>query len=154
MMDRPEPLNERNFTVYKTLQNIKPVSLVLIFYASCFFAGCGEPILPRMQTGQVAPNSVEFFEGDFEALSRGNAIYLGSCANFCHEYSLPEGHRLNLFDCSWIYSDSNEDIASVIVKGVKGTRMPGFGDNFPEAQDLKKVVAYLRSSRRSCELIL
>ena len=119
MMDRPEPLNEKNFTVYKTLQNIKPVSLVLIFYASCFFAGCGEPILPRMQTGQVAQNSVEFFEGDFEPLARGNAIYLGSCANFCHEYSLPEGHRLNLFDCSWIYGDSNEDIASVIVKGVK-----------------------------------
>jgi mono/diheme cytochrome c family protein len=102
----------------------------------------------------VAPGSVEFFQRDPKALVRGNAIYLGSCANFCHEYSLPEGARLNLFDCSWVYGGTNAEIAGVIRKGLKDKRMPGFGDNFPEEHDLNKVVAYLRSKEGSCDAIL
>lgn len=146
--------NGKNCAVDTALQNTNCRSLVLILFALCFLVGCGDSFLPGLQNVQVAPDSVEFFQEDPEALIRGNAIYLGSCATFCHEYSLPEGDRLNLFDCSWIYGDTNEEIAGVITKGVKGTRMLGFGDNFPEAHDLKKVVAYLKVEKESCDSAL
>ena len=146
--------NGRYCALNKTLPNFNCRLFVLVIFASCFLVTCGDFFLPGSQNVQVAPGSVEFFQRDPKALVRGNAIYLGSCANFCHEYSLPEGARLNLFDCSWVYGGTNAEIAGVIRKGLKGKRMPGFGDNFPEEHDLNKVVAYLRSKEGSCDAIL
>lgn len=150
-MDDLGALNGRCCAINKILRNSNYWTLVLVLFASCVLVACGDSFVPGSQNVQVTPGSVEFFQEDPKALIRGNAIYLGSCANFCHEYSLPAGARLNLFDCSWVYGDTNEEIAGVIRKGLKGTRMLGFGDNFPETLDLNKVVAYLRSEEGSCD---
>ena len=123
----------------------------LIIFALGFLLSCGDSSPSGTETLQVEQNSVRFFQEDPEALMRGNAIYLGSCANFCHEYDLPNGNRLNLFDCHRIHGASIEEVSDVIRQGVEGTRMLGFGDNFPKPHDLKKLVAYLRSQNKSCD---
>ena len=39
----------------------------------------------------------------------------------------------------------------MITNGVLGTRMVGFGSNFPEGDnDLWKVIAYIRSNQQAC----
>jgi mono/diheme cytochrome c family protein len=100
---------------------------------------------------------VEQYMNDDMALLRGEAIYAGSCASFCHGLT-PEiageefGSAANLFDCQWKYGGSDEEIFSTVVTGVAGTGMVGFGSNFPEGDDdLWKLIAFLRSKQGSCE---
>ncbi len=100
---------------------------------------------------------VEQYMNDDLALLRGEAIYAGSCASFCHGLT-PEiageefGSAANLFDCQWKYGGSDEEIFSTVVTGVAGTGMVGFGSNFPEGDDdLWKLIAFLRSKQGSCE---
>lgn len=100
---------------------------------------------------------VQQYMQDDLALLRGEAIYVGSCASFCHG-ATPEiageefGSAANLFDCEWKYGGSDEEIFNTVVTGVTGTGMVGFGSNFPEGDDdLWKLIAYLRSKQVPCE---
>jgi len=100
---------------------------------------------------------VQQYMDDELALLRGEAIYEGSCASFCHGLT-PEiageeyGSAANLFDCQWKYGGSDEEIFNTVVTGVVGTGMVGFGSNFPEGDsDLWKLIAYLRSKQMPCE---
>ena len=56
-----------------------------------------------------------------------------------------------LFDCQWRNGSSDQEIFDIVTNGVTGTRMVGFGSNFPEGDDdLWKVIAYLRSNQQAC----
>ena len=56
-----------------------------------------------------------------------------------------------IFDCQWSHGSSDQDIFDTVTNGVTGTRMVGFGSNFPEGDDdLWKVIAYLRSNQQAC----
>jgi len=113
--------------------------------------GCEEP-------AEVAELTlVQSFMADENALLRGQAIYAGSCADFCHGLTpeLPAanfGDDANLFNCLWQYGETDEEIFDTIVNGILGTRMVGFGSNFPEADDPWKIIAYLRANQSACVL--
>lgn len=103
----------------------------------------------------VAPTEITIVEGymaDATALARGQAIFEGSCANFCHSMTPEPGLDASfLFDCEWNHASTDQEMFDVITNGVIGTRMVGFGDNFPEGDDdLWKVIAYLRSNQQAC----
>jgi len=94
---------------------------------------------------------VQAFMADAEALARGQAIFEGSCASFCHTME-PEAEleASFLFDCQWNHGSTDQAIFDTVTGGVTGTRMVGFGSNFPEGDDLWKVIAYLRSNQQAC----
>jgi mono/diheme cytochrome c family protein len=101
------------------------------------------------------PTLVQGFMADDNALIRGQAIYAGSCADFCHGLTpelsaLDFGDDANLFNCLWQYGETDEEIFGSIVNGISGTRMVGFGSNFPEVDDPWKIIAYLRVNQSSC----
>lgn len=104
---------------------------------------------------ETEPTLVQGFMADEDALRRGQAIYAGSCADFCHGLT-PElsainfGDDANLFNCFWQYGETDDEIFDTIVSGVPGTRMVGFGSNFPEADDPWKIIAYLRVNQSTC----
>lgn len=83
-------------------------------------------------------------------LARGESLYEGSCAGFCH--GAEASGAPDLFDCGWLTSRSNEEIEEVIVAGIAGTRMVGFGSNFPEGErDHARLIAYIRVAA-ACEV--
>jgi mono/diheme cytochrome c family protein len=99
---------------------------------------------------------VQAFMADAAAVARGQALFEGSCASFCHtiesETELEAALDASfLFDCQWNHGSSDQDIFNTITSGVADTRMVGFGSNFPEGDDdLWKVIAYLRSNQQAC----
>tara|TARA_B110000858_G_scaffold77483_1_gene89811 strand:+ start:53753 stop:54100 length:348 start_codon:yes stop_codon:yes gene_type:complete len=95
---------------------------------------------------------VQAFMAKPSALARGQALFEGSCASFCHTTELEAKSDASfLFDCQWNHGATDQDIFNTITNGVIGTRMVGFGENFPEGDDdLWKVIAYLRSKQQAC----
>lgn len=95
------------------------------------------------------------------AMARGAALYAGSCSEFCHGASptqagagtaaLRAPDAPDLFDCVWLQSQSDRQIEEIIVNGVEGSRMLGYGENFPEGgRDHARLIAYLRNTA-ACE---
>ena len=94
-------------------------------------------------------NLVQSLARDPEALARGKALYLGTCAALCH--GLPSDADAFLFDCEWSHGGSDDEIFAVITNGIPDTRMVGFGNNFPEGDDDKwKIIAFLRANQQPC----
>jgi mono/diheme cytochrome c family protein len=120
-----------------------PCSALLLSLLLLLLASCSEP----EPTAVVEEASlVQQLMQDPAALVRGEALYLGSCANYCHAELEADVESVNLFDCEWKNADSDEEIS-----GIPGTRMVGFGSNFPEGDDdLWKIIAYLRSNQQDC----
>ena len=121
---------------------------VLIYLAVVItsFACSEQPVEPEF----AYTAEVQAFMADAAAVARGQAIFQGSCASFCHTVVL-EPEASFLFDCQWNHGSSDQDIFNTITGGVANTRMVGFGSNFPEGDDdLWKVVAYLRSNQQAC----
>ena len=117
----------------------------LFFMGVCLFflGGCGE----TSNEGTLADS----FLGNEVAIQRGRLIFAGTCAGYCHKLTSERSDAPYLFDCEWAHGGSDKDIYNTITKGVSGTRMMAFGENFPEgAEDLWKVIAYLKTNRESC----
>ena len=117
-------------------------------------------ILPGMVAcGDAEPNEVpieltvvEGFMADTAAVVRGEALYEGSCAGFCHTREPADTDALFLFDCDWKHGGTDQEIFDIVTVGVPDTRMVGFGSNFPEGDDdLWKIIAFLRSNQHSCD---
>jgi mono/diheme cytochrome c family protein len=93
----------------------------------------------------------EDYLGNDVAIQRGKLIFAGTCAGYCHKLSSERSDAPYLFDCEWTHGGSDQDIYNTISQGVAGTRMIAFGENFPEgAEDLWKVIAFLKANRQSC----
>ena len=125
------------------LRNLIYCVLMVSLYA------CSD-VLPGTDSEQQT--IVEGFMADSAALDRGRAIFEGSCASFCHTMEPEEGLDASyLFDCQWRQGSSDQEIFDVVTNGIPGTRMVGFGSNFPQGDDdLWKVIAYLRSNQQAC----
>jgi len=94
---------------------------------------------------------LEVYMTDQSAIERGYSIFVGSCANYCHGDEPEQGEDVDLFDCQSSYGSSSEDIFRIVTTGIPGTRMVGFGNNFPEGQnDLWKLIAYIRTQQSDC----
>jgi mono/diheme cytochrome c family protein len=98
---------------------------------------------------------VQSYMANAEAMSRASALFAGSCADTCHALEPVETTEASyLFDCAWNHGSSDEEIARTIRVGISGTRMVGFGSNFPEGDaDLWKIVAWLRSKQVGCDTV-
>jgi mono/diheme cytochrome c family protein len=115
---------------------------------SIVFCGCGE------QQEQAPPEltRVQLLQADEKELMRGQALFQGSCATFCHDLDYnPDNDASFLFDCEWKHGSSDEQIVRVIREGVPGTRMVAYGDNFPEEDDPWRIVAWLRDQSPNCQ---
>ncbi|MEX0617946.1 MAG: c-type cytochrome [Pseudohongiellaceae bacterium] len=105
---------------------------------------CGENEPP-------APSIVETYMADPAAVDRGEALFVGTCAGYCHSFERDNTDALYLFDCEWKHGDGDQDIFNTVIAGIPNTRMVGFGDNFPEGEaDLWKIIAFLRTNQESC----
>ncbi|MEX2131213.1 MAG: c-type cytochrome [Pseudohongiellaceae bacterium] len=94
---------------------------------------------------------VQGFMADPAALERGEALFVGTCAGYCHSFEGPNADALYLFDCEWKHGAADENIFNTVTTGIPNTRMVGFGTNFPEGEDdLWKIIAYLRSQQETC----
>lgn len=121
---------------------------VLIYLAVVMtsFACSEQPVEPEF----ADTAEVQAFMADAAAVARGQAIFQGSCASFCHTVE-HEPEASFLFDCQWNHGSSDQDIFNTITSGAANTSMVGFGSNFPEGDDdLWKVIAYLRSNQQAC----
>ena len=119
---------------------------VLIYLAAVMtLIACSEqPVGPEF----ADTAEVQAFMADAAAVARGQAIFEGSCASFCHANELEASF---LFDCQWDHGSSDQDIFKTITSDGANTLMVGFGSNFPEGDDdLWKVIAYLRSNQQAC----
>ncbi len=124
--------------------------ILLYLAAASTLVACSEPpVEPNLLADTPA---VQAFMADTAALARGQAIFEGSCASFCHTMEPEEELDASfLFDCQWNHGSLDQDLFNTITNGVLGTRMVGFGSNFPEGDDDKwKVIAYLRSNQQAC----
>jgi len=123
---------------------------VLIYLAAVMtlIACSKQPVEPEL----VDTAEVQAFMADVSALARGQAIFEGSCSSFCHSMEIEaELDASFLFDCQWNHGSTDQELFNTITNGVAGTRMVGFGSNFPEGDDDKwKVIAYLRSNQQAC----
>lgn len=85
---------------------------------------------------------------DAEALARGERLFLGSCAGYCH---VPpgggRGDAPDLFDCQWLYGAADEAVFRSISDGVPDSDMEGFAGSLSEA-DRWLLVEWLRASSR------
>jgi mono/diheme cytochrome c family protein len=125
------------------------VRVLIYLAASLSLIACSEQsVVPELADTAV----VQAFMADAAAVARGQAIFEGSCASFCHAVELTAALEASfLFDCQWNHGSSDQDIFNTITSGVADTRMVGFGSNFPEGDDdLWKVIAYLRSNQQAC----
>ena len=123
--------------------------LIYLAVAMTSFACSEQPVEPEF----ADTAEVQAFMADTAAVARGQAIFEGSCASFCHANELEAGLEPKasfLFDCQWDHGFSDQDIFNTITSGVANTWMVGFGSNFPEGDDLWKVIAYLRSNQQAC----
>ena len=117
--------------------------LSLVSVISMMLNGCGGD----RETLSIADS----YTSDDAAVQRGRLIFAGTCAGYCHKLSSERSDAPYLFDCEWIHGGRDEQIYTSISEGISGTRMLAFGENFPEgAEDLWKVIAYLKVNRQSC----
>ena len=100
-----------------------------------------------------APKSLlDGYMQDPMAVERGARIYSGTCAQFCHNAEPRVGEDVNLFDCQWRSGNTAEEIFQITTSGIPGTRMVGYGNNFPEGkQDLWKLIAFIKTKQPECE---
>ena len=94
---------------------------------------------------------VDIFMEDPEALGRGQALFEGSCANYCHGKNQTADKEQFLFDCYWKHGGSDQEIFDIVTAGIPETTMIGFGSNFPDGDDdLWKIIAFLRVKQEAC----
>ena len=107
---------------------------------------CSEP--PPESPLQLT--AVEYYQLDPREVARGEAIYEGSCARFCHEVEGDEA--ADLFDCEWVHGSSDAELHRIIVEGIANTRMVGFGANFPDGDnDVWRLIAFIRQNQPQCD---
>ena len=126
---------------------MSPKNFCLIVASVFLLAACDS----GGESATTEPTVVEAFMADPVAVNRGRALFIGTCAGYCHTLTAEDTDALFLFDCQWKNGSSDQDIFDTVTIGVPNTRMVGFGSNFPEGDDdLWKIIAYLRINQQPC----
>ena len=110
-------------------------------------------VCSKIEPEPEAPkNPLDGYMQDPMAVERGARIYSGTCAQFCHNAEPRVGEDVNLFDCQWRSGNTADEIFQITTSGIPGTRMVGYGNNFPEGkQDLWKLIAFIKTEQPECE---
>ena len=92
------------------------------------------------------------FRADQQALQRGKALFVGTCAGYCHSPTV-ERAAPNLFDCTWQNgTGGDQDLFDIIASGVPDTAMIGFKGKLPQGDDdIWRLVAYISTNRADCD---
>ncbi len=131
-------------------------ALACAFALGALSGGCGEPRSATDLPPSTPEAIVAGFLEDPAALHRGESLFLGSCASFCHglpgqQPAAALADASFLFDCDSTHSEDGAQMFAIIKEGIEGTRMVGFGDNFPEGDDdIWKLIAYIQHNRSAC----
>ena len=126
------------------LDRLKQVFFIFFILGAMLGCGSEEPIA-------IEKTIVQTFAEDPESLGRGQALFLGSCAGECHKFDDLDGASDNLFDCYWYNGESDDELFNVVTVGLPGTKMVGFGTNFPEGDnDLWKIIAFIKYRQEPC----
>ena len=103
--------------------------------AALLLAGCG-PVSPA-----------DAFRDDPEAVKRGKALFIGTCAGYCHTTTPSNREAPYLFDGRWAHGGSDQEIFDTIANGVPGTTMIAFGGKLPQGDDdIWRLVAYITAA--------
>jgi mono/diheme cytochrome c family protein len=87
---------------------------------------------------------------DASAVARGERLFLGSCAGYCHSPAAGgRGDAPDLFDCVWVYGATDAAIFRSISEGVPDSDMAGFADTLSES-DRWLLLTWIRAQSR-CE---
>jgi mono/diheme cytochrome c family protein len=78
-------------------------------------------------------------------VQRGKSLFAGTCGAYCHRMTDTHADAPFLFDCTWLFGGSDQQIFHTITHGVPGSRMVAFGGAIPD-QDIWRIVAYLKSA--------
>ena len=91
------------------------------------------------------------YRADAEALKRGKALFVGTCAGYCHSPTV-ERDAPNLFDCAWRSgSGGDQELFDIIAGGVADTPMIAFSGKLPEGDDdIWRLVAYITTAGADC----
>ena len=110
-------------------------------------------VCSKVEPEPIAPMSLlDGYMQDPLAVERGARIYSGTCAQFCHGAKPRVGEDVNLFDCQWRFGNTADEMFQITTSGIPGTRMVGYGNNFPEGkQDLWKLIAFIKTKQPECE---
>lgn len=127
--------------------------LLLISIAVCVLSACmQEPAAVARPAQELTV--VQAYMANPEAVARGEALFKGSCAEYCHTLEPAETDASFLFECEWLLANEDAAIAETIRSGIPETRMVGFGSNFPDGEnDLWKLIAFLRVNQAPCDSI-
>lgn len=108
-------------------------------------------VVLALAAGCSPPTPAEALRADAQAVARGKALFVGTCAGYCHSPTV-ERAAPNLFDCVWkTGTGGDQELFDVIADGVPGTAMIAFRGKLPEGdEDIWRLVAYLGSARQSC----
>ena len=101
--------------------------------------------------GCQPPTPAAALRTDADAVKRGKALFVGTCAGYCHSPTV-ERAAPNLLDCVWKHGDgSDQAMFDIIADGVPNTPMIAFRGKLPAGDDdIWRVVAYLGAARRPC----
>ena len=99
--------------------------------------------------GQDAPNSNPF-NGDQEAISEGQALYVRNGCSGCHGLKGGGGMAVPLTDGNWKFGDSDEVLFRLIKGEIPESTMPKLWQSL-EPKQVWKIIAYIRSLRSDAE---
>ena len=107
--------------------------------------------LQALEKPQTQASPAAAFRTDLKALRRGKALFVGTCAGYCHSPSV-ERAAPNLFDCTWQNgSGGDRELFDIIANGVPETAMIGYKGKLPEGDDdIWRLVAYLQAAAPAC----
>ncbi|MBJ22707.1 MAG: hypothetical protein CL933_25125 [Deltaproteobacteria bacterium] len=93
----------------------------------------------------AVPDVERWGDPSHDAKSRGERLFLGTCAGYCH--SPPHGGRgdaPDLFDCGSVHGSTNGALFQSISEGMPDTDMRAFADRLSES-DRWILVEWIRS---------
>ena len=104
-------------------------------------------LLALCAAGCQPETPADAFRSDEQALKRGRALFVGTCAGYCHSPTV-ERAAPNLFDCTWQNgTGGDQELFDIIASGVPDTAMIGFKGKLPEGDaDIWRLVAYIGSA--------
>ncbi|MDE0422490.1 MAG: c-type cytochrome [Gammaproteobacteria bacterium] len=105
---------------------------ILIVAGALFVSACG-PAAPA-----------DAFRNDAEAVKRGKALFIGTCAGYCHTTTSGNREAPYLFDGQWVHGGTDQEIFDSIANGIPGTTMIAFQGKLPQGDDdIWRLVAYI-----------
>ena len=87
------------------------------------------------------------FRASPDDLARGKALFIGTCASYCHTTTQDGRDAPFLFDNQWLHGGTDQEIFASIAQGVPGTTMIGFKGKLPEGDDdIWRIVAHVTTT--------